>query len=200
MYLLFRNYIYFIVGDILALLILMYFWILGVLVLKRNTFAIFFVVGYCLILIAAFLFVIPTDIGISGFSVPLKHVKLGALFEMLILTYAITFRVKKMQEENEANRNAIQEYILKISNLKEQVTFSSLSDSESFETKITEIVRYYELTEREADVLLRLYKGYSNKKIAAELFISLNTVKYHTRNIYQKLNIGNKNEVISLFV
>ncbi|WP_208021481.1 LuxR C-terminal-related transcriptional regulator [Flavicella sediminum] len=199
-HLVFLNYKFFIAGDILALLTLMYYWILGIFVIKRNDFAIFFVVGYSLVLIAAFLFVIPMDIGISGFSLPLKHVKFGALFEMLILTYAITFRVKKMHEENESNRNAIQEYIHKLNELEEQVTSSSNSENKSFEVKINEIVRDYKLTEREVDVLLRLYKGYTNKNIAAELFISLNTVKYHTGNIYQKLNIENKNEVISLFV
>lgn len=195
-----KNYYFFITGDIFALLILFYYWIMGLLVIKLNDFAIFFVVGYCLVLMAAVLFIISMDLGIYLFSTSLEQVKFGALIEMLILTYAITYRVKKMNEENELNRNSIQKYIQEFNILKEQMSNSSITENKSFEFKINEITQKFKLTEREVDVLLKLYEGCTNKKIADELFISLNTVKYHTKNIYKKLDIGNKGEVISLFV
>lgn len=195
-----KNYYYFITGDILALITLLYYWTLGVLVIKHNDFAVFFVVGYCLVLISAFFFIVPIDLGISVFSIPLKYVKFGALFEMLILTYAITFRVKKMQEENDRDRSSIQEYLYQYNSLQEQISSTTTTKESSFETKIDEIAQQFNLTEREVSVLINLYKGYTSQKIADELFISVNTVKYHTRNIYLKLNIGNRNEVISLFV
>jgi len=195
-----RNYSYFIAADILALITLMYYWGLGVSVLRHNDFAKFFVIGYSLVLISAFFFVIPMDFGISTLSVSLGHVKFGALFEMLILTYAITYRVKKLQEENDMFRSSIQTYVNQLYELQEKIELETNSKENTFESKIVEIASKHQLTDREVDVLLNLSKGYTNQKIADELFISLNTVKYHTRNIYQKLNIKNKNEAISLFV
>ena len=56
----------------------------------------------------------------------------------------------------------------------------------------------YQLSSREIDVLFLVYKGFTNNKIASDLKISLNTVKYHIRNIYEKLNIKSKNEAIDM--
>lgn len=45
------------------------------------------------------------------------------------------------------------------------------------------------LSERETDILREIVKGHSNKEIADNLFISVNTVTTHRRNIARKLNI-----------
>jgi LuxR family maltose regulon positive regulatory protein len=50
------------------------------------------------------------------------------------------------------------------------------------------------LSERELEILEMLVEGYSNKRIGAALFISANTVKYHLKNIYGKLGVGNRTQ------
>ena len=45
------------------------------------------------------------------------------------------------------------------------------------------------LSEREKDVIVCVVKGMTNKAIADKLFISINTVTTHRRNIAKKLNI-----------
>lgn len=52
------------------------------------------------------------------------------------------------------------------------------------------------LSARELDVLNLLSKGCTNRAIANELYISASTVKTHTLNIYQKLEVGNRTEAI----
>jgi DNA-binding CsgD family transcriptional regulator len=52
------------------------------------------------------------------------------------------------------------------------------------------------LSARELDVLSLLSKGFTNRVIADDLFISPNTVKTHTIKIYQKLQAGNRTEAI----
>ncbi len=50
------------------------------------------------------------------------------------------------------------------------------------------------LSEREQQVLVRAAKGATDKEIAAELNISLNTVKTHMRNILSKLHVRTRRE------
>ncbi|MCI4669687.1 MAG: helix-turn-helix transcriptional regulator [Bacteroidia bacterium] len=56
----------------------------------------------------------------------------------------------------------------------------------------------FNITKREKEVTALLMKGYSYKKIAEELFISLPTVKTHISNIYKKTEVKNKVELINL--
>lgn len=48
------------------------------------------------------------------------------------------------------------------------------------------------LTNRESQVLILLSEGLSQKEIAAKLCLSLNTVRRHLQNAYDKLNVRNK--------
>ena len=50
------------------------------------------------------------------------------------------------------------------------------------------------LTDQELHILRLLEAGYQNKRIAQELTISLNTVKYHLKNIFGKLGVVNRTQ------
>jgi len=52
------------------------------------------------------------------------------------------------------------------------------------------------LTKREEEILGYLAKGYLYKEIAGELFISVETVRTHIRNIYEKLQVRTRTEAI----
>jgi DNA-binding NarL/FixJ family response regulator len=53
------------------------------------------------------------------------------------------------------------------------------------------------LTEREIELLRLVAEGMSNKAIAQTLSISENTVKYHMRNILQKLGVQTRTEAVT---
>jgi two-component system nitrate/nitrite response regulator NarP len=56
------------------------------------------------------------------------------------------------------------------------------------------------LTTRERELLGALADGWSNLQIAARIGISRNTVKYHLKNLYDKLNVNNRAMAVALYM
>lgn len=56
------------------------------------------------------------------------------------------------------------------------------------------------LTQRERELLAALADGWSNAQIAARIGISGNTVKYHLKNLYDKLGVKNRAMAVAYFV
>lgn len=50
------------------------------------------------------------------------------------------------------------------------------------------------LTERETEILSHLAKGHHDKEIADQLFVSVETIRTHIRNIYKKLHVHSRTE------
>lgn len=55
------------------------------------------------------------------------------------------------------------------------------------------------LTPREIEILSFLEQGLSNKEIAEKGFVSVETVKYHIKNIYLKLHVSSRAELIARY-
>ena len=64
---------------------------------------------------------------------------------------------------------------------------------ESFQKK-----QFYNLTDKENQVLGFLSEGKTYASIAEDLKVSVNTIKFHVRNIYEKLHVSTKDELINL--
>jgi LuxR family maltose regulon positive regulatory protein len=92
------------------------------------------------------------------------------------------------------NRGIKPEYVSRLlkafpTEVPEQVALSRTQDSQSGLLE--------PLSEREFDVLQLIAEGLTNPEIATRLFLSLHTVKTHTRNIYGKLDAHNRMEAVA---
>ena len=101
-------------------------------------------------------------------------------------------------------------YILKnsspvkiIESLREMYTGGSPMNAEIAKKLVTRFQKQtlpqneYHLTPKEQKILELMSKGYLYKEIAAELKNTINTIKQHIRNIYEKLHVQNKVEAIN---
>jgi two-component system, NarL family, nitrate/nitrite response regulator NarP len=55
------------------------------------------------------------------------------------------------------------------------------------------------LTTREKTMLAALARGRTNIELAQDLGISINTVKFHLRNLYEKLGLANRSQAIAFY-
>ncbi|MEM7485750.1 MAG: LuxR C-terminal-related transcriptional regulator [Bacteroidota bacterium] len=55
------------------------------------------------------------------------------------------------------------------------------------------------LTPQEQKIVQEILQDKSNKEIAAELFVSHSTIKTHINNLYKKLEVSSRHEIVALF-
>jgi DNA-binding CsgD family transcriptional regulator len=58
----------------------------------------------------------------------------------------------------------------------------------------------YGISPREREIVKLIYEGKTNRQIADELFISLQTVKDHVYRVYRKTNVKNRVQLVTLFM
>lgn len=56
------------------------------------------------------------------------------------------------------------------------------------------------LTEREREILESLSKGMTNQQLAENFEISLNTVKFHLKNLYGKMDAENRSQAVAKYL
>lgn len=86
--------------------------------------------------------------------------------------------------------------------LKNHVYLTMLSEMPAQEqiSQFGRAVKFANLSERESQVASLLLQGKTYRKIAGELYISENTVKYYVKNIYSKFNIQSRAELIDIML
>lgn len=75
--------------------------------------------------------------------------------------------------------------------LEENLPLAEIVSCKSF------IHSHFNLSPREKDVLVLLIKGHSYKMISCSLYISIETVRSHLKNVYRKLGVNSKGEAIN---
>ncbi len=67
------------------------------------------------------------------------------------------------------------------------------------EARLELLAQKFNISNREQEIVELLLKGKSNKQIEEELYISLSTVKSHVHNIYKKLGVQGRTELVVFF-
>ncbi len=117
----------------------------------------------------------------------------GFLTIVLLVLLVIFFifynrlRLKTKQLEIDEMRNNIEEYLGEISRLEDD-------DCDKKEVDIKQKIEEYSLSTREAEVLKYISQGMKNQEIADTMFVSLSTIKTHTKNIFDKMDVRNRIE------
>ncbi|WP_158837665.1 LuxR C-terminal-related transcriptional regulator [Polaribacter sp. L3A8] len=175
---------FYIILSTLTLVFLFVYWCLGVLLFKRNKHTKLFVFSYVFILFSGLDFFVLKNFGISLFESNQTNLKVGGFLQIIVLSYAVLYREKDLRKYNFFMKNEIIKYSKKIKQLTTQE--QEEPQKENLEN----------LSIREKEIFDLIVSGKSNKEIAGEIHISVNTVKFHVKNIYGKLKIKSRKEAL----
>jgi DNA-binding NarL/FixJ family response regulator len=76
--------------------------------------------------------------------------------------------------------------------------FSSENNTVPIIKEVIEQKNNLQLTKMEYNILILIWEGKSNKAISEALFISVNTVKTHVKNTFEKFGVRSRNELMVL--
>lgn len=128
-------------------------------------------------------------------------ITLFVAFLVIVYLGINNFRQRKAKEEIET-RSKIELYQKEMDVLRIQVN-ALLQENKSIINKPIELHSINDylqtpLTGRELDVLTQLSHGKSNSEIGEILFVSVNTVGTHLKNIYSKLEVNNRVQAVKI--
>ncbi len=124
-----------------------------------------------------------------------------AILVLVLAGYIVFKRIQAKQKEKQlAAQRMLEAYSKEIDVLRAQINAQMGDEAEQISASIdpAEINKHLinPLSERELEVLNELASGKTNNQIAETIFVSANTVKYHLKNIYVKLDAQNRTEAL----
>ncbi|WP_339793030.1 tetratricopeptide repeat protein [uncultured Imperialibacter sp.] len=110
------------------------------------------------------------------------------VISLLSITLALMsrYKAKRLQLEAEVN-----EMRTKIKVVLDQDTQALNMELDDINQRLAQ-----PLSEREFEILTHALSNLNNSEIAEKVFVSVNTVKYHLKNIYEKLGVTNRKEAM----
>lgn len=185
--------------------------------LKRGYLPAFYYLLACIVLFLNVIVQIFSNIGIiphyestGSFLEIIASISEGVFFSL-----GLGYQINLLKNENEKARQQIEEYLkeFNIQQIQAQIQTDQKvvkdKDQEKPQTldfpkldykiKQEDVTNYFlsPLTERELDVLSLIASGRSNKEIADQLFVSVNTIKSHILKIYEKLDVNNRIQAVA---
>lgn len=178
----FKYHILFIALNVLVLLMLFTYWFYAVFFFKKNVYTKILVFAFVILLFSGIDSFVLKNFGTSILNSNSMNMKIGGLIQIIVLWFAVIFREKFIRKNNAFMKKEIIKYSEEILVFKNENKADNLSL----------------LSIREHEIFNLIISGNSNKEIANTLNISVNTIKFHIKNIYEKLNIKSRKEAYKL--
>ncbi len=132
----------------------------------------------------------------------LKQEKAQRYFLITLVALILTFAIFGFLHFKKITRLKQQLLNTEIDELKTKVRFIMTSEERPIELSFEAINEKLQtaLSQREFDVLQEALSKLTNKEIADKIHVSVNTVKFHLKNIYEKLGVNNRKEALNFII
>ena len=176
------NFIFYQLLSTLVFALILYYWCISIYLFKKNVYTKIYAISFLIILFSSLDTLILTNYGFSILHVNPTSIKLGGFIQIIVIWFSHLYREKYLRDQN----SLMKEEIISYSDSKKY------NDDKDFENLVNT------LSFREKEIFNLITEGHSNKQIAEKTNVSINTVKFHIKNIYDKLEVKNRKEAMNL--
>lgn len=145
--------------------------------MKRRAWAVFLGIAYIAVLVA----LLMTHVRLIAGTLERRM----AMVEIILLALSVFLIPLLFSGVKKTEKHALKEEKQSVSEK------ASVHDYESFIRRVCAD----DLSEREKEVAWLIYRGFTNRQIAEELFIAESTVKKHVSHIFEKTGAGSRKEL-----
>lgn len=179
------NWLFAAIGNAFIWAVLLNYLIAGAKLFKQKVYARFYVVAYSLLFVLMVDFFVLTGFGITFLGITPANLKIAGILEMLVLTYAIMYRMRAIKEENELMQIEMRLYLRRIELLRSPDNIQMVDD-----LYLENLINLHDLSNLETKILQYISKGRDNARIALKLNITEKEVEKITKQLYKKLDIS----------
>jgi DNA-binding CsgD family transcriptional regulator len=180
-----KNWLFAAIGNTAIWSVLLVYLVAGATLFRKKMYARFYVIAYSLLFLLLIDFFVLKGFGASLLNVTATQLKVASALEMLVLTYAIMYRMRALKEENEMMQIEMRLYLKRIELLRSPDSIQMVDD-----LYLENLVNHYDLNNLETKLLQYISKGRDNAKIAIKLNITEKEVEKITKELYKKLEIS----------
>jgi len=158
---------------------------MGMYLFSRKNYPKFYVIAYFIPLLFAVDYFVFRNLGIDFLLSQPVHLKAAILVEMLLMSYAIMYRMKAIKEENELRQAELRIFLKRQEMINRQSAMQLMED-----VYLENLIMHYDLDGLEIKLLQYISEGKDNAKIARKLKTTESEIEELTNELYQKLEIG----------
>ncbi|MAN58643.1 MAG: hypothetical protein CMC08_02275 [Flavobacteriaceae bacterium] len=173
------------ISNAALMAILANYLILGIAQFSSRNYAKFFVVAMGIPLLFMIDFFVFQKLSISFLNTGTIHLKIALLVEVLILTYAIVYRMRAIKEENEMRQTEMRIFLKRQEMLNRESVAKLMQD-----VYLENLIMQHDLDGLEIKLLQYISEGKENEKIARKLKLTEEEIDELTKELYHKLEIG----------
>ncbi|HBR52742.1 MAG TPA: membrane protein [Flavobacteriaceae bacterium] len=172
-------------ANFVSISVLVCYFGAGVFLFSRKNYAKFYAIASFIPLLFAVDFFVLKNIGVNFLSTEAVHIKIAGLVEMLILTYAIIYRMRAIKEEHEMRQTEMRIFLKRQEAMNRQSAVKLMED-----VYLENLIMHYDLDGLQIKLLQYISEGKENSKIARKLKTTELEIEELTKELYEKLEIG----------
>lgn len=173
------------IANTLSLALMTMYFAAGILLFNKKNYARFYVIAYSIPLLFALDFFVFKKLGVDFIFTESFHLKAATVVQMLIITYAIMYRMRAIKEEHVLRQTEMRIF------LKRQEVMNRTNTEKLMQDMYLEnLIMQYDLDGFEIKLLQYISEGKDNIKIARKLKTTELEIETSTKELYNKLDIG----------
>ena len=157
----------------------------GIVQFSKKNYAKFYVIAYSIPVLFALDFFVLRNIGFDFLFTENFHLKAATFVQMLIITYAIMYRMRAIKEEHLLRQTEMRIFLKR-----QEVLNRTNAEKLMQDIYLENLIMHYDLDGFEIKLLQYISEGKDNAKIARKLKTTELEVEEHTKELYEKLDIG----------